>query len=127
MTTFVIDTHALIWFISGDNRLSDNARAILRDPTAQLIIPAIVLAEIKYLASKGRFAQTLDQVLLIINNDPRCLIYPIDLAIIQHMPSDLDIHDGLIVGTALAQALSVDGVLTRDEAITGSNLVPVVW
>lgn len=43
------------------------------------------------------------------------------------MPVDLDIHDGLIVGAALAQASPVDGVLTRDEAITSSNLVTVVW
>ncbi|GIK43358.1 MAG: hypothetical protein BroJett011_71910 [Chloroflexota bacterium] len=127
MTTFVVDTHALVWFISGDNRLSDKARTILRDPTVQLIIPAIVLAEIKYLAGKGRFAQTLEQVLLILNTDPRCLIYPIDLTAVQYMPADLDIHDALIVGTALAQPFLVDGVLTRDEAITTSNLVTVVW
>ncbi len=127
MTTFVVDTHALVWFISGDSRLSDKARTILRDPGVQLIIPAIVLAEIKFLAGKGRFAQTLEQVLLALNADPRCLVFPIDLTVIQRMPTDLDIHDGLIVGTALAQAIPVDGILTRDEAITGSNLVTVVW
>lgn len=127
MTTFVVDTHALVWFISGDSRLSDKARTILRDPGVQLIIPAIVLAEIKFLAGKGRFAQTLEQVLLALNTDPRCLVFPIDLTVIQRMPTDLDIHDGLIVGTALAQAIPVDGILTRDEAITGSNLVTVVW
>lgn len=127
MTTFVVDTHVLVWFISGDKRLSDTVRTILRDPDAQLIIPAIVLAEVKYLAGKGRFAQTLDQVLFVINTDPRCFIYPIDLSVVQHMPADLDIHDGLIVGTALAQPFVVDGVLTRDEAITESSLVTVVW
>ena len=63
MRTFVVDTHALVWFLSRDSRLSEKARSIFRDPTVRLIIPAIVLAEIKYLSSKGRFLQTLDDVL----------------------------------------------------------------
>jgi len=60
--TFVVDTHALIWFISRDPRLGNRARAILRDPDVRLIIPAIVLAEIKYLAYRDRFGQTLGKV-----------------------------------------------------------------
>ncbi len=62
MRTFVVDTHALVWFLAHDSRLSEKARTVLQDPTVRLIIPAIVLAEIKYLSSKGRFAQTLDMV-----------------------------------------------------------------
>jgi PIN domain nuclease of toxin-antitoxin system len=127
MRTFVVDTHTLIWFISSDRRLGIQAHTILRDPDVRLIIPVIVLAEVKYLGNKGRFTQTLDQVLHVIKTDPRCLIYPIDLNVIYQMPADLDIHDSLIVGTALAQPFAVDGVLTRDEMIKDSMLVPVVW
>lgn len=61
MRTFVVDTHALVWFLARDARLSERARTVLQDPAVRLIIPAIVLAEIKYLGSKGRFAQTLDE------------------------------------------------------------------
>lgn len=127
MKTFVVDTHALVWFLSGDKRLSPHARTILRDPNVRLIIPTIVLAEVKYLAGKGRFIQTLDEVLQVIDQDARCLVYPIDLHVIQHMPIELDIHDSLIVATALAQPATVDGVLSRDEMITTSGIVPTVW
>jgi PIN domain nuclease of toxin-antitoxin system len=41
MRTFIVDTHALAWFVSRDPRLSDKARTILRDPNVRLIIPAI--------------------------------------------------------------------------------------
>jgi hypothetical protein len=99
----------------------------LRDPDVRLIISTIVLAEIKHLSHKGRFAQTLDDVLRVINADPRCLVHPIDLAIVRRAPPGLDIHDSLIVGTALAQPFAVDGVLTRDEMIETSGLVTVVW
>lgn len=127
MRTFVVDTHALVWFLSQDSRLSEKARSILRDPTVRLIIPAIVLAEIKYLSSRSRFLQTLDDVLRVISTDSRCLVYPIDLNVVRQTPPALDIHDSLIVGTALAQPVAVDGILTCDEAITASGLVPVVW
>lgn len=127
MKTFVVDTHTLVWFLSRSPRLSRGAHAILRDPTVRLIIPAIVLAEIKYLGNRGRFAQTLADVFRVISTDTRCLVYPIDLGVVQQAPAALDIHDSLIVGTALAQPAAVDGILTCDEAITKSGLVPVIW
>jgi len=125
--TFVVDTHTLVWFLSRSPRLSRAAHAILRDPSVRLIIPVIVLAEIKYLGNRGRFAQTLDDILHVISADPRCFVYPLDLKVVQQAPAVLDIHDSLIVGTALAQSTAVDGILTCDEAITKSGLAPVIW
>ena len=127
MRTFIVDTHALAWFVSRDLRLSAKARTVLRDPNVRLIIPAIVLAEIKHLAHKGRLTQSLDEVLRVINSDPRCTIYPVDLSVIIKAPLGLDIHDSLIVGTALVQREAITGILTRDEAITSSGLVPTLW
>ena len=127
MRTFIVDTHAVAWFVSRDPRLSDKARTILRDPNVRLIIPAIVLAEIKYLAHKGRLTKSLDEVLRVIGSDPRCTIYPVDLSVIGKAPLALDIHDSLIVGTALVQRDAITGILTRDEAITSSGLVPTLW
>ncbi len=127
MRTFVVDTHALAWFVSRDRRLGAKARTVLRDPDVRLIIPAIVLAEIKYLAHKGRLTQSLDEVLRVINSDPRCTIYPVDLSVVSKAPLSLDIHDSLIVGTALVQREVITGILTRDETITSSGLVPTTW
>lgn len=83
MKTFVLDTHTLVWFLSRSPRLSGTVLALLRDPTVRLIIPTIVLAEIKYLSGRGRFAQTLDDVLRFMSSDPRCFLSPIDLNVIQ--------------------------------------------
>ena len=127
MKTYVVDTHALAWFISRDRRLGHRARAILRDPSVRIIVPTIVLAEIKYLAHRGRIAQTLDDVLRAVNSDPRCTIYPVDLGVVLAASVNLDIHDSLIVGTALVQREIVDGILTRDKVIVASGLVPTVW
>jgi len=125
--TYIVDTHALAWYLDDDPRLGAQAEAVLDDPHVRIIVPAIVLAEIKYLVHKGRLAQTLDDVLRVINSDPRCIIYPVDLSVILAAPVDLNIHDSLIVGTALVRREIVDGILTRDEAIVASGLVPTVW
>jgi PIN domain nuclease of toxin-antitoxin system len=127
MRTFVVDTHALAWFVSRDRRLGAKARTVLRTADVRLIIPAIVLAEIKYLAHKGRLTQSLDEVLRVIGSDPRCTIYPIDLSVVSKAPLGLDIHDSLIVGTALVQREAIAGVLTQDETIISSGLVPTLW
>lgn len=127
MTTYVVDTHALVWYLAGDHRLGFQAEAVLNDSSVTLIIPAIVLAEIKDLAHKGRFAQTFEDVLAVVGSDMRCWVYPIDLDVVTAAPTQLDIHDSLIVGVALAQPSPVDGVLTCDQAIVRANLVPTVW
>ncbi len=127
MRTYVVDTHALAWYLDEDPRLGSQAEAILDNADVRLIIPAIVLAEIKYLAHKGRLTQTLDEVLRVINSDPRCTIYPIDLSVVSKAPLGLDIHDSLIVGTALVQREAITGILTRDETITSAGLVPTLW
>jgi PIN domain nuclease of toxin-antitoxin system len=43
---YVVDTHALIWFLAGSPRLGVNAASVLSDPASELILPATVLAEI---------------------------------------------------------------------------------
>lgn len=127
MKTYVVDTHTLVWYLANDPRLGAEAEAILDDRSARLIVPAIVLAEIKHLAHKRHFTQDLDDVLRIINSDPRCLVYPIDMSVVIKAPTGLDIHDSLIVGVALVQREIIEGILTRDEAIAESGFVPAIW
>ncbi len=52
---YVIDTHALIWYLRGSDRLGAAARAAFDDVTsgrAHMVVPAIVLAELVMLAEK---------------------------------------------------------------------------
>jgi PIN domain nuclease of toxin-antitoxin system len=35
---FLLDTHALLWFIQGDPQLSDQARSVMIDNTNQLYL-----------------------------------------------------------------------------------------
>lgn len=58
----VLDTHALVWWIGGDARLSRNAAKAIRkeQPDGRIIVSAISAWEIGMLVSKGRLALTMD-------------------------------------------------------------------
>ncbi len=41
---YVVDAHAMVWFIAGDSRLGPNAKQILSNPDIELILPITTLA-----------------------------------------------------------------------------------
>jgi len=127
---YVLDTHPLVWFLADSERLGPTAKSIFSDAEAEFIIPAIVLAEIKYLHAKKRFSIDVDTVYERVISARNCTIFPVDENVISALPTSLDIHDALIVGTALVieDALDKDvAVITRDEMIVDSDLIMTVW
>jgi len=127
---YIVDTHALVWYIIDDPRLGNEARQILDNPSAQLVIPTIVLAEAKHISERKRIPISFDDIMQTIAADARVTLFSLDIFVVAGMPENLDIHDGLIVATAFsAQRLFAEeiAILTRDEMITTSNQLPVVW
>ena len=64
MDSYVVDTHALAWFVSEDKRLSPRATQILSQAEAgevQVLIPTLVLAELTHIAQKKRVTVTIEQ------------------------------------------------------------------
>jgi PIN domain nuclease of toxin-antitoxin system len=45
VSKYIVDTHALIWYLEGNLKLGPEARLILDDPESDLTVPLIVLAE----------------------------------------------------------------------------------
>ncbi|MCA9410225.1 MAG: PIN domain-containing protein [Candidatus Omnitrophica bacterium] len=126
----VIDTHPLVWFLEANPKLSESVRGTLSDPATQIVIPMIVLAEIVYLYDKKRIKTAADEVKELVGRCDNCTLYPLDEAVIERIPTGLDIHDGLIVATALVfqETLGEEvSVVTKDREITESNLVRVEW
>ena len=50
----VLDTHTLIWYLTGNPRLGPTLRQLLEQPDTQIAVPTIVLAELKHLQSRKR-------------------------------------------------------------------------
>src|SRR5262245_42266689 len=126
MKSYVVDTHALVWYLTSDSRLSAVARSALESPDSRLLISTLVLFEIKHLSAKSRLRLTFEEIVADLLADARCEICPIELSTVFAASTELDIHDAVIVGVALART-DVEGVITRDVAIANSGLVKIIW
>ena len=130
---FILDAHALIWFLEGNPRLGANARVAIQDPASVLYLPVIALAEACWVVERGRTAiASVTGLLADVDADPRIVLVPLDRAILDlsHTLTAIgEMHDRQIVATALHLAVAPATVplLTCDRNITASGLVQVVW
>ena len=130
MTHYILDTHPLVWFVEGNKRLSEKAKLILLDNTSQLVIPTIVLVEIKFLYSRKRIKVDIDGITRGILEADNCTVYPLDEEVVEKIPLNLDIHDAIICATALVyrDVLGYETkLISRDEEIMRSGIVETIW
>jgi PIN domain nuclease of toxin-antitoxin system len=129
----VADTHAIIWYIFADRRLSKTARITIEQIAAagnQVAFSSITLAEIVYLSERGRIAaETLEQLLQAVDNQDSVLIeVPFDRHIAQALArverSQVpDLPDRMIAATALFLGVPL---ISRDSEIQLSD-IETIW
>lgn len=130
MNRYVVDTHALFWYLTDAPKLGKHARAALdegKNGQAIIFIPAIVLAELYYLNEKlGRlftFSETFE--VLRQGNQYRLLPFtPEDILDFDQDNTISEMHDRIIAGISRrfnAPCLSVD------KQIVQSNSIATIW
>ena len=133
MVVAIADTHAALWYLYNDARLSPTARTFMETAAQQgnqIGISAITFAEMVYLIEKGKiFVESLTGLAALID-DPHSMFVevPLNLQIARllarvdraHVP---DFPDRIIVATALYTG---GPVITRDAAIQTSS-VQTIW
>ncbi|MBK9232466.1 MAG: PIN domain-containing protein [Anaerolineae bacterium] len=70
---FVLDTHVLIWYFTGNQRLSDTLRDKIdqvRQQGGRLLVPTIVLAEALNIATKGRLVFDFPRLYQLVRDEP---------------------------------------------------------
>ena len=127
---YVVDTHALIWFLTDNKSVGNEARSILRkadENEEMVIIPTIVLAEAFYICEKKRIGTKFKDILERIEKSLNYVSYDLDLEIIlklEELGKIKELHDRIIVATAL---LTNSKILTKDKNIIDSKYVGFVW
>jgi PIN domain nuclease of toxin-antitoxin system len=132
MISGVLDTHAFVWYLNGDQRLSTSAQIFISSALQQgqlLSVPAISIVEIIYLEEKNKIPQGFITWLLGSFQSLPFVIVPLDINIIQvirQIPRTLvpEMPDRVIVATALALGVPL---VTKDHTIRQCGLVQVIW
>ena len=127
---YVLDSHPITWFLQRDPRLGAAAADAFRDRLARLVVPTIVLAELQYLHGRGRAVAGPAAVRALVDSALNCTVRPLDLMVLDRMPTGLEMHDAIIVATTLLYREGTSEpvrLVTNDRRITESGLVDVVW
>lgn len=133
MLRAVADTHAVIWYIFGDARLSTTARDMIAQIASagdQVAFSSITLAEIVYLSEKGRVSPlTLERLLAVVDTTDAVLAeVPFDRHIAQALrlverTQVPDLPDRIVAATALHLRVPV---ISRDSKIKLSR-INTIW
>jgi PIN domain nuclease of toxin-antitoxin system len=129
----VADTHAAVWYLFQDARLSGTARNFMEGARREgraIGVSVISLAEIVYLQEEGRVSPHTLAVLLDRLRDPEVILEELvfDASVVQRMPEVSrtlvpDLPDRVIAATALHFGVPV---ISRDRKIRASN-VETIW
>jgi PIN domain nuclease of toxin-antitoxin system len=132
---YILDTHALVWFVEGNKRLSESAKAIIAGTDSDMVLPLIALAEAAVIIERGRTTiSDVSKFLARIYADTRIEIFPLTLDVFERSltPEGLripELHDRFIVSTGLhLQDLGETvEIVTKDQAITDAGVLSVIW
>ena len=129
----IADTHAFVWYLAADKRLSENARHFIEgvvEANESIGISTITLVELVYLVEKKRItAEMLSRVFAEVQSATSVFaVISLDLDIVQALPRVAwaaipDMPDRIIAATALHHGVPI---ISRDARIQQSDL-QTIW
>jgi PIN domain nuclease of toxin-antitoxin system len=120
----LLDTHAALWFLSGDQRLGQSAKRHLTDDTNRVLLSAAVVWEVAIKRSLGKLVVPEEYLSLLLGAGVQALAVSTDhAAAVEHLPwHHRDPFDRMLVAQAVAEGAEL---VSHDEALLpyGVNLV----
>ena len=127
---FLVDTHALWWYLRSPDRLTPAASAVFRlaeTGNATIVVPAIAVAEFYFLSVKLKqpvAPSTLLDALTSVSGIELSDLGRAQLERLDQFPDIPEMHDRLIA----AESAALDApVVTRDATLSASPNVETVW
>jgi PIN domain nuclease of toxin-antitoxin system len=121
----LLDTHAALWFLTDDERLSGSARNQIEDDTNRVLLSAAVVWEVAIKCSLGKLSVPDEYVSLLLAGGAQPLPVSIEhAAAVEHLPwHHRDPFDRLL----LAQASMEGATLVSNDAALRPYGVALVW
>ena len=133
MAGVLADTHAILWYLTADARISRAATAAMDNATTvgdPVFVSAITMVEIQYLVEKGRLSADDQRIVVAAVDDVQnpARLVPVDRIVVDTLgqvnrDEVPDMPDRIIAATALALGVPL---LSRDRKIRASS-VETIW
>jgi len=121
----LLDTHAALWFLSGDERFGENARRHLTDDTNRVVLSAAVVWEIAIKRALGKLVVPDDYLALLLDAGVQPL--PVSVAHaagVEHLPPHhRDPFDRMLVSQATIEA---GALVSGDDALRPYGIT-LIW
>lgn len=114
-TTYVLDTHALLFWLLDKDSLPEKVREILNQPANRFCVSTASILEIEYLIEIGRVETGIGDLLSYVQSQPAFYLQPFDeLVLLETLEASehRDPFDRIILGTARAYKMPL---ITRDR------------
>ncbi len=125
----LLDTHSLIWFFSGNSKLSETARMLMEDINHQKLISLVSVWEMAIKQSKGKLSLSLP-VEDYINQKAELEDYEIipinlnHLGLVSTLPFyHNDPFDRLLIAQSVVENIPI---ITKDNAFSAYN-IQIIW
>jgi PIN domain nuclease of toxin-antitoxin system len=125
----LLDTHAFLWWLDGDRRLSRRARALVSEEGNEVLVSAATAWEIAIKAASGKLPGALDVAADVLGCIQAEWFLPLDITVshAQRAGSLPNVHgdpfDRVLIAQSLLEGLPI---LSIDETFDGYN-VSRVW
>ncbi len=127
---YVVDTHALIWYLTNERKLGKDAARIFaaaeRGET-QLILSAIVITKMYYAGKKANLFPNFNQTFKHLRSNPQYQFHAFTVDDVLDFDQDVSIpemHDRIIAGLARRLGAPLN---TSDPLIAKASAIEVVW
>ncbi|MCC7202364.1 MAG: PIN domain-containing protein [Nitrospirae bacterium] len=129
-SSFLTDTHALLWHFTNSNRISTKAKDIFdkcEEGHCVIFIPSIVIAECLRIFNRKKIAFNFITLFDQIRESENYAIIPLDQRVLLQMTETTEVtelHDKIIVATA--QLLDVQ-LITKDSFLRKLKNIKTIW
>ena len=126
----LLDTHTLIWWMSGDSNLSSTARTIIKDRNNVSLVSAVSAWEIATKVRLGKLPGAADLIQDFVEDLTRERIEILDVTAHQAIRAGLlpgprkDPFDRMLIAQAVSQGLPL---LTDDSKIKLYPQIKTIW
>ncbi len=126
---YLLDTHVLLWFSSGDRLLSEKAKSIIENGENEIYLSSISVWELSIKARLGKLRLKKDLKQFITENivEYSIIQLPVNIAHALEISKLPDIHKDPFDRMLIAQSLVEDlTIITSDEFISRYD-VNTIW